>query len=435
MRYSLIWIFLLLLCAACESRSPEYYPSHAETVIAKYESVTVEERLTPFNSHIGKKDFAISPDGRYLVVPFPYEAVNQLHIVNLRTLEATAIQHTNENYKLHQPSYSPDGEWIAFVATPAPFGGISTIVIVTNEGEFVAEIGEYDRYYSSPNFSKSKGKLLYFRDSYGSFRDSKHNVSRAINHVITDTIFEYDFSTGTERQMVDLGWGAVDWVDFSGDGSSVVARALTPLGRHEGEVPERAAYLARYGHSIFDGVDAEDNAMAGLMRLKPWPPDDIRFEIRFQGYKEYPEFWSISGGYFTLPLTHDVSGIPVPLALPPDFNMDGSSASIEGVYSGYLLFQELHAGGGSRVFLRKVDSFEKHPQARELELDSEIHVSATMSENGCVFGSYRYNYNEPSNVDAATTIVVEDLCGHEVREVRLEDLTVVDVVTIGKQSD
>jgi Tol biopolymer transport system component/imidazolonepropionase-like amidohydrolase len=175
-----------------------------------------------------------SPDGKRIA----FSAVGKIWAMDLPDGKARRL--TNSDAREYEPTFSPDGKWIAYVTWSDADGGELWKIPATggNRTRITAVAG----YYSSPQWSPDGTKLLYVMGSRHGWLAGKEDDIREIRWVAANG--------GESHTVVKLPDG-YQQPTFNGDGTRVYFMDDVPAGT--GDVPTPPARLLR---SIrLDGID------------------------------------------------------------------------------------------------------------------------------------------------------------------------------------
>jgi hypothetical protein len=150
--------------------------------------------------------------------------INEIIVADLTQRTAVRVVGSNFRVKLAHPALSPDGRFLALVATPPSYFGIAEIWVVDLTTEDVVRIAEPERGYEYPVFSFDGARLLYFKEVLP--HELRNNVTpirpeyRAF--VVPYGLAEFDFETRTETVVLSarafspcgLGYGGGDHSAF-----------------------------------------------------------------------------------------------------------------------------------------------------------------------------------------------------------------------------
>lgn len=152
-----------------------------------------------------KYGLAVSAGGKYFASPVGASPINAITIISTESGERWRIAHPNKWVEITQPTFSPDGERIAFVASPPTHGGNCEIWIAPVRGGLARVIRSGARrsmYW--PFFSWDGTRVACFRDILLDSRNGPSKIKPEYRGYQFSSLFEYDIATGAETKASDL---------------------------------------------------------------------------------------------------------------------------------------------------------------------------------------------------------------------------------------
>jgi len=188
--------------------------------------------------HLNYDGLAVSPDGEMLAAATPFTAINRLDLIEWRAGVGQALVHADPQRALLQPTFSPDGQQLAFVvAQPSKVGqitNVSEIWISDLNGVVIKRIAEEGRLFTNPVFSPDGRRLAYFRDVEHDAGSSPDDVERReTREIVAMVAFEFDLEDGTQTQLSFQPFGSPRGLHYvpgsSGDFILEVGPPLSPV--------------------------------------------------------------------------------------------------------------------------------------------------------------------------------------------------------------
>lgn len=146
---------------------------------------------------------AVSTGGKYIALPVGASQINAITVVATETGERWRVAHPNKRVLLTQPTFSPDGESIAMIASPPTYSGNCEIwmsPLKGGRGGVLRSSSPRSMYW--PVFSPDGRKIACFRDV--DTPRSNPLVRPEYQASLYCSLFEYDIATGQETQVSDL---------------------------------------------------------------------------------------------------------------------------------------------------------------------------------------------------------------------------------------
>ena len=106
---------------------------------------------------------AISPMTRQLAAAVGATPQNEIQVLNYETGHVIRIRYRSGYYRVSSPTFSPDGQHLAFIAAPPSWGGVSEIILFDLEAvELVRTYGGPGDYFDKIRFTRSGDGLHVF---------------------------------------------------------------------------------------------------------------------------------------------------------------------------------------------------------------------------------------------------------------------------------
>ncbi|MCB0846787.1 MAG: PD40 domain-containing protein, partial [Bacteroidetes bacterium] len=123
------------------------------------------------------RDLAPSPDGKKLA----FTALNRLYVMDLP--EGTPRRLTTAAYVEAQPTWSPDGKWLAYVSWEGGEGNIYKVS--ANGGTPPQKLTSKGGYYQTPAWAPEGEKIVFIKDSPFTFKESIGSRASSSNSMIS----------------------------------------------------------------------------------------------------------------------------------------------------------------------------------------------------------------------------------------------------------
>ena len=262
--------------SACSNISePEYEPQRGWP-----ESVTREDSQLRYK-HGANPEMALSPDGRYILVPYAHASANTMLLIDAASGTASKFVYPDQSFKLQHPAFSTSGDKLAFVLTPYPYMGVSDILVTDFNASIQYRVDECRKIYAHPQFSPDGQNLLYFRDVLPQATDPAHDAQRSAIRQITWSVFERALARNSERQLIDLAWTSIGWLSYSYDGQRVFLRAHNAQGRSIGSASGEE-YWSPLGEAVLDRK--QRLALGGTVSIQQTagynvPPEEVEHSV------------------------------------------------------------------------------------------------------------------------------------------------------------
>ncbi len=140
----------------------------ADKNISNYELFMVnrdgskEQQLTDHPAQDGRFQITWAPDGRRFAFSSNRRGSREIHVIDILTRRVRQLTHSGGNVFTWDPSWSPDGKYIAYKEVP-PRGGLTTIIWVMNADgtEQHPLVPERISYGFSPCWSPDSKSVMY----------------------------------------------------------------------------------------------------------------------------------------------------------------------------------------------------------------------------------------------------------------------------------
>ena len=150
-----------------------------------------------------QEGLAVSAGGKVAAVPVGASAINAITLAAHESDEVWRIAHPNPRIQLSHPTFSPDGETIAVVASPPTYFGDCEIWIAPVRGGRARVIRASEpRSMYWPAFSRDGLRVACFRDVAPS--QEYRQIKREYAPYPYCALFEYDLETSEETKINDL---------------------------------------------------------------------------------------------------------------------------------------------------------------------------------------------------------------------------------------
>jgi Tol biopolymer transport system component/imidazolonepropionase-like amidohydrolase len=207
-----------------------------------------------------------SPDGKQVA----FSAVGRIWASDLPDGKPRRL--TTASLREYEPTFSPDGKWIAYVTWSDADGG--QLWKIPSAGGAATKLSEVAGYYSSPQWSPDGSKLLFVMGSKRGWLAEDAADIREIRWVSAEG--------GASHAIVTLPAGRQQ-PTFNGDGSRVYYMDAPPPS--SGDAPEAPSRLLR---SIrLDGIDKKTHLKidGSFIVAVPSPDDEsVAIQSRYDGY-------------------------------------------------------------------------------------------------------------------------------------------------------
>ncbi|MBU2591224.1 MAG: hypothetical protein KKC21_04305 [Nitrospinae bacterium] len=216
--------------------------------------------------NMGTPNFA---PGNNDVVIFDYATVfwSKLATYNLKNGEFKGF----DNIQIKQanfPTFSPDGEKIAFLGAHDEYGHNRNIHIMDADGSEIRQITDFDftrqkkgnletsNFVIAPSFSPDGKRIIY----------AKARLKRERAYPLRGTmdtawdVYEVDVATGTERRLTNYDFYEMTWPYYMPDGKRFIFSAEGPVnstGRGPKSFKEYEEMYQKNFILIMDGIDNE----------------------------------------------------------------------------------------------------------------------------------------------------------------------------------
>lgn len=202
-------------------------------------NVAAAERLPPpvHGTDVYDSGPALSPDGSLIAFTDPRHAVNLLSIVESGTRRGWTIAHPNYRVKLAHPTFSPDGEFIAFVVTPPTYFGLSEIWIAPLRGGACRVLGgAASSCFLLPTFSPDGARIACFGDASFPFASAGPRSGREYRTGLLHVgLFEIDIAS---KEIVRIGgraWVSANYLGYDARNSGFFCSTGLPSHRVTGD--------------------------------------------------------------------------------------------------------------------------------------------------------------------------------------------------------
>lgn len=222
--FGMLLIGGLLLASACAARVlPD---PHSARRAERYTEAEGMRKAYP--------SFALSGTGSKMVSEVVGKPRNAITYFDLESGAVRDLQTENPEHQLRNPDISDDGKRIAVVREPRwPIANQSEILILDTEGRVQDRINSCNGWYRKPAFSPDGTKLIYLKYPNANFFENEPIDTRSSGRAPMWQPMEYDFETGTEREIIDLAWLSVSWIDYGPPGrAEYYGRLQEPIGYH-----------------------------------------------------------------------------------------------------------------------------------------------------------------------------------------------------------
>lgn len=188
---------------------------------------------------------ALSADGSLLAFTDPRHPVNVLSIVEIGTERGWTIAHPNYRVKLAHPTFSPDGEYIAFVVTPPTYFGLSEIWIAPlRGGECRVLGGAAASCFLLPTFSPDGTRIACFGDASFPFVSVGPRTGREYRTGLLNMgLFEIDIASKEIVRIGSRAWMSANFVGYDAKDAGFYCSTGLPSHRLlEDDGTERLTY-------------------------------------------------------------------------------------------------------------------------------------------------------------------------------------------------
>ncbi|MBO6878906.1 MAG: hypothetical protein JJ873_16110 [Maricaulis sp.] len=187
------------------------------------------DRLEDGNPFLHGMDAAIAASEQAGLLAFTVSGspVNELLLTDWDGDVFLTIVYPECHVKITDPAFSPNGQYLAFVATPHSYFSYGEIIVLNLETLEFSRIAEHGRSYRLPTFV-SNTSLSYFRDVAPvpeSIEQDSRYVTRAFHFY---QLFSADLSTGAELPISSRAYLAVDNLAYIEPVQSWVFDAAVP---------------------------------------------------------------------------------------------------------------------------------------------------------------------------------------------------------------
>jgi len=168
----------------------------------------------PALRHAYKDGFALSPDGRVIVVALASQPRNELMIIDVSRQTALTIRHPSRQVLLTDITFHPSGGSFALVVTPLGLFGVSEMIEVDLQGQQIRRVGERFRSYRHPAFSPDGAQLAYFRDNEANAAVRPDVRRPEYREYLAWSAYEFALSGSREKAADDRLWSVVCGLNY-----------------------------------------------------------------------------------------------------------------------------------------------------------------------------------------------------------------------------